>query len=55
MGLLAAGPARAAARLGEDGLYQHDWYLESFLDLGEFRDDVFCLVDKVFVLRLKTS
>lgn len=41
-GLLAsaaamAGPARAMAeaRLGEDGLYQLDWYLESFLDLGE--------------------
>src|SRR6478735_10806824 len=25
----------AAARLGEDGLYQQDWYLESFLDLSE--------------------
>lgn len=29
------GPARAKARLGEDGLYQLDWYLESFLDLAE--------------------
>lgn len=25
----------AAAKLGEDGLYQLDWYLESFLDLPE--------------------
>jgi thioredoxin-related protein len=46
--LLAAGPAAlaalAAARagaapagltMGEDGLYHFDWYLESFLDLGE--------------------
>lgn len=33
--LLLPGPVRAAARLGEDGLYQHDWYLESFLDLAE--------------------
>jgi hypothetical protein len=32
---MAAAPALAKARLGEDGLYQHDWYLESFLDLGE--------------------
>jgi thioredoxin-related protein len=30
-----ARPAVAAARLGEDGLYHLDWYLESFLDLGE--------------------
>lgn len=28
-------PARAAATLGEDGLYHLDWYLESFLDLKE--------------------
>jgi thioredoxin-related protein len=36
-GLLAAHvqPARAAAKLGEDGLYHLDWYLESFLDLAE--------------------
>jgi thioredoxin-related protein len=36
-GLLAAqaSPARAAAKLGEDGLYHLDWYLESFLDLAE--------------------
>lgn len=33
--LLGPMPARAAARLGEDGLYQLDWYLESFLDLAE--------------------
>jgi hypothetical protein len=32
---LAAAPVLAKARLGEDGLYQHDWYLESFLDLAE--------------------
>lgn len=32
---MAAAPALAKARLGEDGLYQHDWYLESFLDLAE--------------------
>lgn len=30
-----AGPARAAARLGEDGIYHLDWYLESFLDLAD--------------------
>jgi hypothetical protein len=32
---MSAPPALAKARLGEDGLYQHDWYLESFLDLAE--------------------
>jgi len=32
---LSAGPALAKAKLGEDGLYQEDWYLESFLDLAE--------------------
>ncbi len=32
---LRAAPAIAKARLGEDGLYQEDWYLESFLDLSE--------------------
>ena len=33
---LHAGPAAAArARLSDDGLYQMDWYLESFLDLAE--------------------
>lgn len=31
----AIAPALGAARLGEDGLYQLDWYLESFLDLAE--------------------
>jgi thioredoxin-related protein len=36
-GVVAAhvAPARAAAKLGEDGLYHLDWYLESFLDLAE--------------------
>ncbi len=37
-GLLAAAsrsPASAAGRLGEDGLYQLDWYLDSFLDIAE--------------------
>lgn len=35
--MAAAGlaPAWARARLGEDGLYQLDWFLESFLDLAE--------------------
>lgn len=28
-------PASAKAKPGEDGLYQMDWYLESFLDLSE--------------------
>lgn len=32
---LHAVPAFAAAKLGDDGLYQMDWYLESFLDLSE--------------------
>lgn len=32
---LAAAPAAAAVRLGDDGLYQQDWYLDSFLDLAE--------------------
>lgn len=35
MAAMAAAPSLAKARLGEDGLYQHDWYLESFLDLAE--------------------
>lgn len=36
-GMLGFGatPALARARLGDDGLYQMDWYLESFLDLSE--------------------
>lgn len=38
-GLLAfgGGPAfaKSSARLGDDGLYHMDWYLESFLDLAE--------------------
>lgn len=34
---LAAAPdiARASGRLGEDGLHHQDWFIESFLDLGE--------------------
>lgn len=35
MAAVAAAPALAKARLGDDGLYQEDWYLESFLDLAE--------------------
>jgi thioredoxin-related protein len=37
LGAMAFGssPAKAAAKLGDDGLYQMDWYLESFLDLSE--------------------
>jgi len=31
----SVAPALAAAKLGDDGLYQLDWYLESFLDLTE--------------------
>ncbi|WP_371347467.1 SoxW family protein [Ancylobacter sp. IITR112] len=33
--ILAPGAGRAAARLGDDGLYVQDWYEESFLDLPE--------------------
>ena len=32
---LRSAPALAAAKLGDDGLYQMDWYLESFLDVAE--------------------
>lgn len=32
---LRAAPALAKPKLGDDGLYQMDWYLESFLDLSE--------------------
>lgn len=32
---LRAAPAIAAARLSDDGIYQMDWYLESFLDLAD--------------------
>ena len=32
---LRASPLAAKAELGQDGLYQMDWYLESFLDLPE--------------------
>jgi thioredoxin-related protein len=31
----ASQPASAQAKLGEDGLYHLDWYLESFLDMAE--------------------
>ncbi|QDM17166.1 thioredoxin [Tardiphaga sp. vice352] len=31
----APTPVKAAAKLGDDGLYQMDWYLESFLDLSK--------------------
>jgi len=30
-----AGSAQAATRLGDDGLYTQDWYVDSFLDLNE--------------------
>lgn len=36
--VIAASSMRASvakARLGEDGLYQFDWYVESFLDLAD--------------------
>jgi len=33
--LLAPRAGHAATRLGDDGLYVQDWYLESFLDLPE--------------------
>lgn len=33
--LLAPNAAGAATRLGDDGLYVQDWYVESFLDLAE--------------------
>jgi thioredoxin-related protein len=32
---MSAAPSFAKAKLGEDGLYQEDWYVESFLDLAE--------------------
>jgi thioredoxin-related protein len=32
---MLAAPARAKAKLSEDGLYHLDWFLESFLDLRE--------------------
>ena len=32
---LHAAPAIAKPKLGDDGLYQMNWYLESFLDLSE--------------------
>lgn len=35
LALAAPLPAAGAVRLGEDALYQQDWYLDSFLDLAE--------------------
>jgi thioredoxin-related protein len=35
--VLAAGPARAAAVMTDDGYYREDWFLDSFLDLAEDR------------------
>ncbi|MFG1240927.1 thioredoxin family protein [Xanthobacter sp. DSM 14520] len=32
---LTPGAAKAVTRLGDDGLYTQDWYLDSFLDLSE--------------------
>ncbi len=35
IGALAPTGSKAAAHLGEDGLYTQDWYVDSFLDLPE--------------------
>ena len=32
---LAAGPARAAAVMTDDGFYREDWFLDSFLELAD--------------------
>jgi len=32
---LAAGPARAAAVMTDDGYYREDWFLDSFLELAD--------------------
>lgn len=32
---VAAGPARAAALMTDDGFYREDWFLDSFLDLAD--------------------
>lgn len=32
---LRAAPASAKAKLGDDGIYHMDWYLDSFLDVSE--------------------
>ena len=32
---LAAGPARAAAVMTDDGIYREDWFLDSFLELAD--------------------
>ena len=31
----AAGPARSAAVMTDDGFYREDWFLDSFLELGD--------------------
>jgi thioredoxin-related protein len=36
-GLLAAGPAQAAAVMTDDGYYREDWFLDSFLELADDR------------------
>jgi thioredoxin-related protein len=36
-GLLAAGSARAAAVMTDDGIYREDWFLDSFLELEDDR------------------
>jgi thioredoxin-related protein len=35
--VVAAGPARAAAVMTDDGYYREDWFIDSFLDLAEDR------------------
>jgi thioredoxin-related protein len=32
---MAAGPARAAAVMTDDGFYREDWFIDSFLELGD--------------------
>jgi thioredoxin-related protein len=36
-GLLAAGRARAAAVMTDDGYYREDWFIDSFLELADDR------------------
>jgi thioredoxin-related protein len=35
--VMAAGPARAAAVMTDDGYYREDWFLDSFLELADDR------------------
>lgn len=35
LALAAARPAFAASRVGDDGLHKQDWFLDSFLELGD--------------------